>query len=135
MTTCDICGYVVLKNSLKNHRSKHTDPDSLMTTCDICREIVRKDCLNEHHLTHTDPDSLMTTCDICGVKIRKSSLKQHKNGFLCLYDRDVSYKWENVGKNIAEIVLTGQDWKWKPKILLKKLKPSLSVDQRVVMKM
>ena len=130
--TCNICGDIVRKDNLEKHQLINTDPESLYTTCDICGDTVRKDGLIRHRLIHTDPENLYTTCDICGITIRKDKLKNHKNGILCLYESDIAYKWENIGKEIAEILLSGQKWQWKPKISLDKLQLFTSIDQQSI---
>ena len=85
-----------------------------------------------HLLIHTDPDSLNTICDICGISIRRDKLERHKNGILCLYQKDIAYKWEDIGKRIAEILLFGQKWQWKPNIFLDKLQLSIQVNQQSI---
>ena len=131
-TICDICCDTVRKEYIEKHRLIHTDPESLTTICNICGDMVSKDHLARHCLQHTNPESLYTTCDICGTTISKDHLTRHKNGISCLYERTTAFEWEDIGKKIAEVLLFGQNWLWKPKISLDKFLFPSSVDQQCI---
>ena len=49
-----------------------------------------------------------------------------------MYERTIAYKWEDIGKRIAEVLLSGQHWQWKPKLSLENLSFPFSVDQRSI---
>ncbi len=130
---CDECGFAFkLPQHLNDHKRvvhHHLRP-YICEECDASFPHARG--LKLHIIAmHTDLKPYV--CDKCGRGFADPShLYRHKEAEACWFTATTAYKWEELCKEIAEVLLADEAWEWKPKIDTPELEEQSWVQPEIV---
>ena len=114
---CEECGFAFkLPQHLKDH-IKVIHRNHRPYVCEECDSSFPHARGLKLHIIAMHTDAKPFVCEDCGRGFADPShLYRHKEAEACWFIRTTAYKWEELCKEIAEVLLAGLDWEWKPKI-------------------
>lgn len=114
---CEECGFAFKLRSHLNDHVKVVHQNHRPYACEECDSAFPHARGLKLHIIAMHTDEKPFVCEDCGRGFADPShLYRHKEAEACWFTRTTAYKWEELCKEIAEILLEGLDWKWKPKI-------------------
>lgn len=114
---CEECGFPFkLRSHLTDH-VKVVHQNHRPYACEECESAFPHARGLHLHIIAMHTDEKPFVCVDCGRGFADPShLYSHKKADACWFTRTTAYKWEELCKEIAEVLLADLDWKWKPKI-------------------
>ena len=114
---CEECGFAFKLRSHLNDHTKVVHQNHRPYTCDECDSAFPHARALRFHIIAVHTDEKPFVCEDCDRGFADPShLYRHKEAEACWFTRTTAYKWEELCKEIAEVLLEGLDWEWKPKI-------------------
>jgi len=114
---CEECGFTFKLRSHLNDHVKVVHQNHRPYTCEECDSSFPHARALKLHIIAMHTDEKPFVCEECGRGFADPShLYRHKQADACWFTRTTAYKWEELCKEIAEVLLEGLDWEWKPKI-------------------
>ena len=114
---CEECGFAFKLPQHLNDHVKVVHQNQRPYACEECTSSFPHARGLKLHIIAIHTDEKPFVCEDCGRGFADPShLYRHKQAEACWFTRTTAYKWEELCKEIAEVLLEGLDWEWKPKI-------------------
>jgi DNA-directed RNA polymerase subunit RPC12/RpoP len=114
---CKECGFAFKLLSHLNDHVRVVHQNHRPYACEECDSAFPHARDLKLHIIAMHTDEKPFVCEDCGRGFADPShLYRHKEAEACRFTSTTAYKWEELCKEIAEVLLEGLDWKWKPKI-------------------
>ncbi len=114
---CEECGFAFKLRSHLNDHVRVVHQNHRPYACEECDSAFPHARGLKLHIIAMHTDEKPFVCEDCGRGFADPShLYRHKEAEACWFTNTTAYKWEELCKEIAEVLLDGLDWKWKPKI-------------------
>ncbi|MCE7746752.1 MAG: hypothetical protein GPJ51_00015 [Candidatus Heimdallarchaeota archaeon] len=114
---CEECGFAFKLRSHLNDHVRVIHQNHSPYTCEECDSAFPHARDLKLHIIAMHTDEKPFVCGDCGRGFANPShLYGHKKAEACWFTRTTAYKWEELCKEIAEVLLEGLDWEWKPRI-------------------
>ena len=114
---CEECGFAFkLKQHLNDH-VKVVHQNHRPHVCEECNVSFSHARRLKLHIIAMHTDEKPFVCEECSRGFADPShLYRHKQAEACWFTSTTAYKWEELCKEIAEVLLAEYNWSWKPKI-------------------
>lgn len=114
---CEECGFAFKLPQHLNDHVKVVHQNHRPFACEECDSSFPHARGLKLHIIAMHTDEKPFVCEECGRGFADPShLYRHKEAEACWFTRTTAYKWEKLCKAIAEVLLEGLDWEWKPRI-------------------
>ena len=130
---CEECGFAFkLSQHLKDHiRVVHENHRPY--ACEECDSSFPHARDLKLHIIAMHTDEKPFVCKECGRGFADPShLYRHEQAEACWFTSTTAYKWEELCKEIAEVLLEGKNWEWKPTIKTPELEEQAWVQPEIV---
>ncbi len=130
---CDECGFAF---KLRQHLNDHVKVVHLglrSYACEECDSSFAHARALKQHIISVHTDELPYVCEKCKRGFADPShLYRHEKAEACWFTTTTAYKWEELCKEIAEILLEEKNWEWKPTIETPELVEQTRVQPEIV---
>ncbi len=114
---CDECGFAFKLSSHLNDHIRVVHQKHRPHVCEECDASFPHARDLKLHIIAVHTDEKPFVCEECGRGFADPShLYKHKEAEACWFTRTTAYKWEELCKEIAEVLLADEEWYWKPRI-------------------
>jgi uncharacterized Zn-finger protein len=114
---CEECGFAFKLRQHLNDHNKVVHQDHRPHVCEECNASFSHSRRLKLHIIAMHTDEKPFVCEECGRGFADPShLYKHKQAEACWFTSTTAYKWEELCKEIAGVLLDGENWKWKSKI-------------------
>jgi len=130
---CEECGFAFkLRHHLNDH-VKVVHQNHRPYACEECDSAFPHSRGLKLHIIAMHTDEKPFVCKDCGRGFADPShLYKHKQAEACWFTTAAAYKWEELCKEIAEVLLEGKNWEWKPTIETPELVEQTRVQPEIV---
>ena len=130
---CEECGFAFKLRQHLNDHIKVVHRNHRPHVCEECAAAFPHARALKLHIIAMHTDEKPFVCEDCGRGFADPShLYRHKEAEACWFTRTTAYKWEELCKEIAEVLLDGLDWRWKPKIDTPELEEQAWIQPEIV---
>ncbi len=130
---CDECGFAFKLSQHLNDHVRVVHRDVRPYSCEECDSAFPHARGLKLHVIAMHTDELPYVCTKCGRGFADPShLYRHEQAEACWFTTTTAYKWEELCKEIAEILLEGKNWEWKPTIETPELEEQTRVQPEIV---
>jgi uncharacterized C2H2 Zn-finger protein len=130
---CEECGFAFKLRSHLNDHVRVVHQNFRPHACEECNSAFPHARDLKLHVIAVHTDEKPFVCEDCGRGFADPShLYRHKEAEACWFTTTTAYKWEELCKEIAEVLLEGLDWKWKPKIDIPELEEQSWIQPEIV---
>ncbi|MCE7742428.1 MAG: hypothetical protein GOP50_08195 [Candidatus Heimdallarchaeota archaeon] len=114
---CEYCGFAFKLRQHLNDHIKVVHMGVRPYACEECDSSFPHARGLKLHVIAMHSDEKPYVCEKCGRGFADPShLYRHEQAEACWFTTTTAYKWEELCKEIAEVLLADEKWKWKPKI-------------------
>ncbi|MBY9000961.1 MAG: C2H2-type zinc finger protein [Candidatus Heimdallarchaeota archaeon] len=130
---CEECGFAFkLRTHLIDH-VKVVHQGLRPYACEECDSSFPHARNLKQHIISVHTDDLPYVCKKCKRGFADPShLYRHEQAEACWFTTTTAYKWEELCKEIAEVLLEGKNWEWKPTIETPELVEQTRVQPEIV---
>ncbi len=130
---CEECGFAFKLSQHLNDHIKVVHQNHRPYVCEECDASFPHARNLKLHIIAVHTDEKPYVCEDCGRGFADPShLYKHKQAEACWFTTTTAYKWEELCKEIAEVLLADEDWKWKPKIDTPELKKQSWIQPEII---
>ena len=114
---CEECGFAFKLLQHLNDHIRVVHQNHRPHVCEECDASFPHARDLKLHIIAVHTDEKPFVCEECGRGFADPShLYKHKEAEACWFTRTTAYKWEELCKEIAEVLLVDEEWYWKPRI-------------------
>ncbi len=130
---CEECGFAFKLSQHLNDHIKVVHQNHRPHVCEECEAAFPHARNLKLHIIAVHTDEKPFICKECGRGFADPShLYKHKQAEACWFTSTTAYKWEELCKEIAEVLLANENWKWKPKIDTPELEEQAWIQPEIV---
>ncbi|MCG3223038.1 MAG: C2H2-type zinc finger protein [Candidatus Heimdallarchaeota archaeon] len=130
---CTECGFAFKLRQHLNDHVKVVHQNHRPYACEECDSSFAHARALKQHIISVHTDELPYVCEKCKRGFADPShLYRHEQAEACWFTTTTAYKWEELCKEIAEILLEGKNWEWKPTIETPELEEQTRVQPEIV---
>ncbi|MHA1344822.1 MAG: C2H2-type zinc finger protein [Candidatus Heimdallarchaeaceae archaeon] len=130
---CNECGFAFKLRQHLNDHVKVVHQNHRHYACEECDSSFAHARALKQHIISVHTEELPYVCDKCKRGFADPShLYRHEQAEACWFTTTTAYKWEELCKEIAEVLLEGKNWEWKPTIETPELDEQTRVQPEIV---
>ena len=130
---CEECGFAFKLSQHLNDHIRVIHQNHRPHVCEECGDSFTHARRLKLHIIAVHTDEKPFVCEECGRGFADPShLYKHKEAEACWFTSTTAYKWEELCKEIAEVLLAGENWKWKPRIDTPELEEQAWIQPEIV---
>jgi predicted nucleic acid-binding Zn ribbon protein len=130
---CEECGFAFKLRQHLNDHIKVVHQNHRPHVCEECDAAFPHARDLKLHIIAVHTDEKPFVCEECGRGFADPShLYRHKQAEACWFTSTTAYKWEELCKEIAEVLLVDENWAWKPKIDTPELEEQAWIQPEIV---
>ena len=130
---CEECGFAFKLPQHLNDHIRVVHQNHRPHVCEECDAAFPHARDLKLHIIAVHTDEKPFTCEECGRGFADPShLYRHKQAEACWFTSTTAYKWEELCKEIAEVLLAEYNWVWKPRIDTPELEEQAWIQPEIV---
>lgn len=130
---CEECGFAFKLSQHLNDHIRVVHQNHKPHVCEECDAAFPHARDLKLHIIAVHTDEKPFVCEECGRGFADPShLYRHKQAEACWFTSTTAYKWEELCKEIAEVLLAENNWVWKPRIDTPELKEQAWIQPEIV---
>lgn len=130
---CEECGFAFKLRTHLNDHVKVVHQNHRPYACEECDSSFPHARALKQHIISVHTDELPYVCEKCKRGFSDPShLYRHEQAEACWFTTTTAYKWEELCKEIAEVLLADKNWEWKPTIETPELEEQTRVQPEIV---